>query len=220
MSTLRAILTAYTRDSQRHTSDRPMLPCTKGGCELAPRRVMNALGETMVVHHPIDRQIFDSDQIKGVDDAAAVLMGEVAAPPGDALMHPRHHSCAARRAQACPSPLCSGAAAPWPAPVPRGGRSAGWRSPRPCERGEGLQSHINANLLARSLAAGAGSAHSHEKQTYHLPVLLRLIVAVLGVPSRGRCRMTLTWPTFITRRRCVSASSLQPTGTCGKVRLS
>src|SRR5258708_17542786 len=29
---------------------------------------------------------------------------------------------------------------------------------------------------------GDGSAHSHEKVTYHLPVLLRQIVAALGVP--------------------------------------
>ena len=39
---------------------------------------------------------------------------------------------------------------------------------------------------------GEGSAHSHEKLTYHLPVLLRRIVAVLGVPSSGRCKMTFT----------------------------
>src|SRR5450432_4263505 len=35
--------------------------------ELAPRRVVNALGKTMVMHHPVDRQVFDGDQIKGVD---------------------------------------------------------------------------------------------------------------------------------------------------------
>ena len=29
-------------------------------------------------------------------------------------------------------------------------------------------------------------SHSHEQHTYHLPVLLRESVAVLGVPSKGR----------------------------------
>ncbi len=62
---------------------------------------------------------------------------------------------------------------------------------------------------------GAGSAHSHEKRTYHLPVLLRLMVAVLGVPSMGRCRSILTSPTPCKRSRFVSMSSLHPTGTCG-----
>src|SRR5512135_937061 len=33
------------------------------------------------------------------------------------------------------------------------------------------------------MGKGDGSAHSHEKQTDHLPVLLQLIVAVLGVPA-------------------------------------
>jgi hypothetical protein len=40
----------------------------------------------------------------------------------------------------------------------------------------------------------------------------------LGRPPRRRCRITLTWPTFITRNR--SPSNRQPTGACGKVRLS
>ena len=51
---------------------------------------MDALGETVVVHHPIDREVFYCDQVKSVHDAAAVLMGEVAAPPGNALMDARH----------------------------------------------------------------------------------------------------------------------------------
>lgn len=59
-----------------------------------------------------------------------------------------------------------------------------------------------------------GSAHSHEKQTYHLPVRLRMTVAVLGGPSSGRCRMIFTWPTPYSRTRRASASNLQPTGTC------
>src|SRR5262245_23031150 len=36
--------------------------------------------------------------------------------------------------------------------------------------------------------SGDGPAHSHEQPTYHLPVRLRRLMAVLGVPSSGRCR--------------------------------
>ncbi len=53
---------------------------------------------------------------------------------------------------------------------------------------------------------GAGWAHSHEKHTYHLPVLLRLIVAVLSAPSIGRCRRTFTCPTLAMRMRFSSAA--------------
>ena len=52
------------------------------------------------------------------------------------------------------------------------------------ERGKRLESHIYANLLT-CFCRGDGSGHSQEKQIYHLPVLLRVIVAVLGVPSKG-----------------------------------
>ena len=51
---------------------------------------MDALGETAVVDHPVDRHILDSDQVKGADDATTMLMREVAPPPGNAFMHPRH----------------------------------------------------------------------------------------------------------------------------------
>ena len=54
---------------------------------MTPRRVMNALSQTVVVYHPVDRQVLDGDQVKGVRNAAAALMREVAAPPRDALMH-------------------------------------------------------------------------------------------------------------------------------------
>src|SRR5260370_15232053 len=46
------------------------------------------------------------------------------------------------------------------------------------------------------------------------------MVAVLGVPCRGRGTTTFTNPTFMTRRRRASASRWQPTGTWGKVTLS
>ncbi len=87
MPTPRAVLTGV-RGIHRYIL--PTGPCClvrKQGSELTPRYVMNALGETVVVRHPVDRQVFDGDQIKSVHDATAVLVGEVAASPGDTLMH-------------------------------------------------------------------------------------------------------------------------------------
>src|SRR5258708_37139483 len=46
------------------------------------------------------------------------------------------------------------------------------------------------------------------------------MVAVLGVPCRGRGTPTFTNPTFMRRRGRASASRWQPTGTWGKVTLS
>jgi len=91
MSTARAVL---RRIRGVHSDETPTGPCCLVGekrCELSPRRILDALGETVVMHHPIDRQIFDRDQIKLVDEAAALLVGEVAPPPGDALMHASHN---------------------------------------------------------------------------------------------------------------------------------
>jgi hypothetical protein len=51
---------------------------------------MDALGETMAVDHPADRQVLDGDHVELPADAATVLMGEVAAPPPNAFMYARH----------------------------------------------------------------------------------------------------------------------------------
>jgi hypothetical protein len=51
---------------------------------------MDALGEAMMVRHPLDRKVFNSDEIKSIHDAMTVLVRKVTAPPGDALMDPRH----------------------------------------------------------------------------------------------------------------------------------
>src|SRR5690348_17275030 len=51
---------------------------------------MNTLSETVAMRHPVDCEVFDGDQIISVGDAPAMLVGEVPAPPGDALMHARH----------------------------------------------------------------------------------------------------------------------------------
>src|SRR5215468_12294995 len=78
MATGRAILTRVRR-IHRHES--PTGPCClvgEGSGKLRPRRVSDALGEAMVVQHPVDCEVFDGDQIKGSDDATAVLVGEIA----------------------------------------------------------------------------------------------------------------------------------------------
>jgi hypothetical protein len=43
---------------------------------------MDALGQALVVHRPVDRQVFNGDQIEVGDDAAAVLVGNATPPPG------------------------------------------------------------------------------------------------------------------------------------------
>jgi hypothetical protein len=48
---------------------------------------MQARGETEVVHHPMGRQILNRDQVTAVPHVAAVLLGAVAAPSGDAHTH-------------------------------------------------------------------------------------------------------------------------------------
>jgi hypothetical protein len=51
---------------------------------------MHALGQTMGMRHPIDRQVLDGDQVRGIDDAPARLVGNVAAPPGTARVDTGH----------------------------------------------------------------------------------------------------------------------------------
>jgi hypothetical protein len=92
MATLGAILRGIRGI---HCHKLPAGPCClvrKEGSELTPRGVANALGETMVMRHPVDRKVFNCDEIKDVDDTTAVLVGEVTAPPGDTLMDSRHHT--------------------------------------------------------------------------------------------------------------------------------
>src|SRR5690348_10017364 len=96
MSTPRAIL---RRIRGIHSDILPTGPCCLVGderCELTPRGVMDAFRETMVMRHPVDREVFDRDQIKAVNNTAAMLVGEVAPPPGDAFMHARHHRTSLR----------------------------------------------------------------------------------------------------------------------------
>jgi hypothetical protein len=59
--------------------------------------------------------------------------------------------------------------------------------------------------------------HSLEMVTYHLPVAVRRIVAVLGVPSSGRWAMILLSPTFDSSSRLPLALSPTPLSHCGSV---
>src|SRR5437879_9712820 len=55
-----------------------------------PRGVCNALSKTMVVHHPVDMQVFHTDDAEMVHDFPAFLMSEVVTPKSDTLIHTRH----------------------------------------------------------------------------------------------------------------------------------
>ncbi|HEX6478658.1 MAG TPA: hypothetical protein VF043_07425 [Ktedonobacteraceae bacterium] len=57
------------------------------GKEGRPRRVMNALGQTMIMRHAVDMQVFHTDDSMGIDDLTAFLMGEVIASECNSLMH-------------------------------------------------------------------------------------------------------------------------------------
>lgn len=56
-------------------------------CELRPCRVRNTLGNTMIMEHPVDFEIFDCNHPKAVDDPPALLMSEVAPSIGNSLVN-------------------------------------------------------------------------------------------------------------------------------------
>jgi hypothetical protein len=57
--------------------------------ELRPGRVTDAFRKTMIVNHPIDMQIFNTDGPERVDNLARVLMREVVASPFGSFMPSR-----------------------------------------------------------------------------------------------------------------------------------
>ena len=59
--------------------------------KLAPRHVVDALGKAMMLHPVRNRQIFEGDEIPGMDDLPALLMREIVTTPGDPLLRPRDH---------------------------------------------------------------------------------------------------------------------------------
>ena len=58
--------------------------------KLRPRGIMNALSQTMITRHALDMQIFDADDSMGINDLAALLMGEVVPSERYAFMDPSH----------------------------------------------------------------------------------------------------------------------------------
>ena len=221
MSTLRAILTRV-RGVHRHIL--PTGPCClvrEEAGELTPRRVMDALGETMVVRHPVDRQILHGDQIKAVDDATAVLMGEVAPPPARCAhaRAPRLLRRLARSGVPFSSLLrrrCTLASA---CSSRRKKRGLAISCPV-AERGERLQPHINAHLLPglwqrRWLGALTGEAD--------------VPLARAAAADRGRLGRAFQWAMQDDLHQsdavqcagaCASASSLTADRHLGKVMLS
>ena len=113
MSTSRAVLTRIRGVHCHILSTGPCCLVRKKGGELTPRGVMNAFGQTMVMRHPVDRQVFNGDQIKLLDHATAVLVGEITPSPGATFMHAGDDltpSCSLRRPLLFvrKAPLCFG----------------------------------------------------------------------------------------------------------------
>src|SRR5207248_59807 len=65
--------------------------------EVIPRRISNALGKAMVFEHPLNVQSLNRKKPEAVDQLARFLVGKVATPKGDPLMHASYR-LAARRA--------------------------------------------------------------------------------------------------------------------------
>jgi len=121
MSALGAILRRVRGVHSHEGSTGPCCLVGQQGCELTPGGVMDALSEAVGMYHAVDGQVLHRNQVKGVDDMAALYARTRGRPP-----------CAVPPTPASPSPLQRGGAAPWPAPSPPGGKSGGWPPPRPC----------------------------------------------------------------------------------------
>ena len=96
MATLRTVLTRVGGVDRYHSlTSICCFVCEVGG-KLRPSRIMNTLGEAMIVDHLVDRQVFDGNHIEAVDDASALLMREVAAPVGNPFMDSANNLAALR----------------------------------------------------------------------------------------------------------------------------
>src|SRR5438067_8221403 len=51
-----------------------------------PRSVMNAFGETMIMGHALDMQVFHTNDSETINELAALLMGEIIPPKSNQLM--------------------------------------------------------------------------------------------------------------------------------------
>src|SRR5689334_9726288 len=168
MSTLRAILTRIRGIHSYVLSTGACSLVRKEVRELAPRRVMDALSKTLGMHHPIDRQVFNGNDIKRIRDTAAVLMSKVTPSPHAALVDSGHHR-APRRAFGraflgfTQTTLCLGECLFLLAEEARIGNRV-----TTGERGKCLESYVNAQMPTCCPVSGngAGSTHAHEKLTY------------------------------------------------------
>ena|SRR5438105_15909176 len=61
------------------------------GKECRPGGICNAFGKTMIMHHPVDRQIFHTDDTEPINNLTAFLVGEVITPELDTLMDTSHN---------------------------------------------------------------------------------------------------------------------------------
>jgi hypothetical protein len=88
MATARAVLRRRGGIDRDKRATGPRCLVRRHVCELGPRGVMDTLGMTMVLPPPVDRQVFDADQITGAHDAPTTLVGAVAATPGAWTLEP------------------------------------------------------------------------------------------------------------------------------------
>jgi hypothetical protein len=61
------------------------------GCELTPRNIVDALGETFVLDHLLEGESFNNDQIEHSDDAMRMLVREIFSLPFRPFMRPSYH---------------------------------------------------------------------------------------------------------------------------------
>ena len=149
LATARAVLTGVRRVPRHRRSTGPCGLVRKAVRELTPRRVMNTLGQTPVMHQPVDRPRLHRDQGTLLAHATAVLLGAIASSPGEACRHPSH--------SLTPLPAFGGIRLRLAqAPLDRGqGVFLGAKAPRilqgisPRERGTGLPSDSTAHRLPR-----------------------------------------------------------------------
>src|SRR6266487_3181529 len=139
-----------------------------------PRGICNAFGQTMIMQHSLDLQIFHADHPKTVNNLPTLLMGEIVPFEGNPLMDSRNHlpmlaafSCAFANA------FCSLR------------KNLGFSIASALERVAKVLSPTSIPTGVEVSGSLSGS-HSTEKETYHLPVEERCTVQVFTFPLIGR----------------------------------
>src|SRR5712664_2423936 len=91
VSTLRAVLACVGWIDRYKRSTGPCCLVSEMCSELRPGGILNTFGQTVIMHHRIDGQIFHRNDVTPIDEPTAFLMTEVAASVGNTLMDPRHN---------------------------------------------------------------------------------------------------------------------------------